>query len=57
MSWSGGEGGSSASLGKHPATAAGWVMRGVRRRHENPKEAARLEGLDEALSQPQGKND
>ena len=33
----------------HPAT--GWVMRGVRRRHENPEEAARLKELDQALSQ------
>ena len=34
-----------AALAKHPATATGWVMRGVRRRHENPEEAARVEEL------------
>ena len=40
-----------AALAKHPATATDWVVQGVRRRHENPEEAARLEGLDQALSQ------
>jgi hypothetical protein len=43
-----------AALAKHPATATGWVMRGVRRRHENPEEAARMEKLDQALSQRRG---
>jgi len=46
-----------AALAKHPATATCWVMRGVRRRHENPEEAACLEELDETLSRPQGKKD
>ena len=44
----------SAALAKHPATATGWVMRGVRRRHENPEEAACLEKLGQALSQRRG---
>ena len=30
---------------------------GVRRRHEYPEEAARLDELDETLSRPQGKKD
>ena len=45
-----------AALARHPATATGWVM-GVRGRHENLQEAARLEGLDKALSRPQDKED
>jgi hypothetical protein len=32
-----------AALAEHPAMATGWVMRGVRRRHETPEEAARME--------------
>ena len=46
-----------AALGKHPATATGFVMRGVRRRHENPEEVACLEELDKALSRRQDKKD
>ena len=46
-----------AALGKHPATATGWVRRGVRRRHENPEEVACLEELDKALSRRQDKKD
>ena len=46
-----------AALAEHPATATGWVMRGVRRRHETPEEAACLEGLDKALSRPRDKED
>ncbi len=41
-----------AALAKHPATATGWVMRGVRQRHEDPEAVARLEELDDALSRP-----
>ncbi len=43
--------GIAAALARHPATATGWVMPGVQRRHECPEEAARLEELDQALSQ------
>ncbi len=43
-----------AALGKHPATATGWVMRGPGRRHENPEEAALMEKLGQALSQRRG---
>ncbi len=46
-----------AALAKHPATATGWVMRGVLRRHEDPEAAARLEELDDALSRPARQED
>ncbi len=44
-------------MNQHPATATGWVMRGVRRRHENPEEAARMEERDQALSLPRDNED
>ena len=44
-------------MNRYPATATGWVMRGVRRRHENPEEAARMEKLGQALSRPRDKED
>ena len=46
-----------AELGKHPTPATGWVMRGIRRRHEKSEEAACLEELDKTLSQTPGKKD
>jgi hypothetical protein len=33
-------------LNKHPVTVTNWVMRGVRRRAEDPETAARIEALD-----------
>jgi REP element-mobilizing transposase RayT len=39
-----------AALGKHPQAATGWMMRGVRRRHEDAEEAICLEEIDVALS-------
>lgn len=36
-------------LNKHPVTVTGWVMRGVRRRVDEPETAARIEALDRAL--------
>ncbi|NOZ93634.1 MAG: hypothetical protein GXP47_02700 [Acidobacteria bacterium] len=39
-----------AVLGKHPVTVTGWVMRGVRRRVEDPDMASKLDGLDAILA-------
>lgn len=36
-------------LKKHPVTATGWVMRGVKRRHEDREASDRIERLDQAL--------
>jgi putative transposase len=36
-------------LDKHPVTVTGWVMRGVRRRAEDPETAARIDALDRGL--------
>jgi len=38
-----------SALAKHPVTATGWVMRGLRRRREDPATAARLDELDARL--------
>ena len=39
------------ALGKHPATASGWVMRGIRRRQEDGDYRARYEGLERELKE------
>lgn len=38
-----------AQLDKHHVTASGWVMRGVKRRHEDPATKKEIDRLDQAL--------
>ncbi len=44
-------------LNKHPVTVTDWVMRGVRRRAEDPETAARIEALDRNLCERFGEKD
>lgn len=39
-------------LGKHPGTVSGWIMRGSRRRREDPAFRVRMDEVDVALSPP-----
>lgn len=44
-------------LDKRPVTVTGWVMRGVRRRAEDPETAARIDALDGGLCKKSEKED